>query len=311
MSEIKLADPRQAFAAALLEAAKKDRNIILLTTDSRGSACMSDFARELPAQYVEMGIAEQDSVGVAAGLGLSGKNAFACGPAVFLSLRSGEQVKVDVAYSHSNVKLVGVSAGVSYGSLGSTHHSAQDLAVMTSLPDMLVLVPSDSLQAAAMANYLSTYSGPAYIRMGRGKVPCIYKNEADAFTPGKGNLLREGTDITIVTAGEPVSRVLDAAEMLEKRGISCAVIDMCQIKPIDAELLISRKYAPVVTVEEHSPAGGLGDAVSRVLSPFGVRQLRLSLPDDWAICAESKALTQSYGLDAEGIAGSVMQFLGN
>lgn len=301
-------DCRKAFADELLELARKDQDIMLVATDSRGSAVVGEIAQALPEQFLEMGIAEQDAVGAAAGLALTGKNVFVCGPACFLAMRSAEQVRIDVAYSHTNVKIVGVSAGVSYGSLGSTHHTTQDFAVMRTLPGMLVLCPSDGRQAAAMARYLAGYEGPAYLRMGRGPVPVIYDTVERSFTPGKINVLREGKDIALIATGERVYYVLEAAKELARRGVEAAVLDVSTIKPFDVETVLRYTHnCPAMTIEEHHPFGGLGDATACVLGPLGRRLHRLSLGDEWAVCGSAGEIAAHRGMDVKGIVSSALE----
>ena len=206
---------RMAFTRTLLTLARDDKSIFAVATDSRGSVTLTDFADELPNQFVECGIAEQDAIGISAGLANGGLRPFVCGPACFYSLRSAEQVKVDVAYSHMNVKIIGVSGGVSYGALGSTHHATQDIALMRATPGVEIFIPSDGPQMVALTRYLATSTEPAYVRMGRGAVPGVYENDAP-FTPGKANVLRSGSHAAIIACGEMVYPSLMAAELLVK-----------------------------------------------------------------------------------------------
>ncbi|MBE5775376.1 MAG: transketolase family protein, partial [Clostridiales bacterium] len=214
---------RKAFTETLLEIAKTDEKIWALATDSRGSVTLTDFAKELPGQFVECGIAEQDAVGIAAGLTLEGRTAFVCGPASFYATRSAEQVKVDVAYSHRDVKVIGVSGGVSYGALGGTHHAVQDIAFMRAVPGLQVLIPADAAQSAAMTKAIAYSGEPAYVRMGRGDVEDVYTEDCP-FEIGKANVLKTGSKAVIIACGEMVYPSLKAAELLSEKGVDVSVI---------------------------------------------------------------------------------------
>jgi len=294
---------RKAITDTLLEEGKKNRNLYVVTSDARGSVTLTDFARELPGQFVEVGIAEQNAVGIAAGLALSGKNAFVCGPACFYSARSLEQIKVDVAYTGCSVKVIGVSGGVSYGALGSTHHSLHDIAVMRTFPGMKVYLPSDRFQSEWLTRYLSTSVESAYVRVGRNPVPDIY-SRADTFEAGKARVLKSGGDIAIIATGETVYHALQAAEKLEADGIRPTVIDMFTIKPIDESAVITaaQNNRCILTVEEHSIYGGLGAAVAEITSQHHpTRMMILGIPDENAVHGKSLEIFAYYGLDMEGI----------
>lgn len=195
---------RKSFTEELLERARQDKDIVVVTTDARGSVTLTDFAEELPAQFVECGIAEQNAVGIASGLAHSGKKVFACGPACFYVARSLEQVKVDMAYSENPVKILGVSGGVAYGALGATHHSLHDIAVLRTFPGMNIVLPSDARQTRKLVDILVDYPHPTYVRVGRAGVPDVYENDDFDFAPGKAVKLLEGDDLTIIAAGEMV-----------------------------------------------------------------------------------------------------------
>ena len=301
---------RKAFTETLLEIAKRDKNIWALATDSRGSVTLTEFADQLPEQFVECGIAEQDAVGVAAGLTLEGRTAFVCGPASFYATRSAEQVKVDVAYSHRDVKVVGVSGGVSYGALGGTHHAVQDIAFMRAVPGLQVFIPADAAQAAAMTRAIAYSGEPAYVRMGRGDVEDVYTGECP-FEIGKANTLKEGTDAAIIACGEMLHPSLKAAEILAEKGVNVSVIDMHTIKPLDeAAIIAAAKTGLVVTVEEHSVKGGLGSAVAEVVcQKCPVKMRILGLPDETLYSGTNREVFAHYGLIAEGIADSVLEAL--
>lgn len=301
---------RKAFTETLLEIARTDENIWALATDSRGSVTLTDFAKELPGQFVECGIAEQDAVGIAAGLTLEGKTAFVCGPASFYSTRSAEQVKVDVAYSHRDVKVIGVSGGVSYGALGGTHHAVQDIAFMRAVPNLQVFIPADAAQAAAMTKALAYSGEPAYVRMGRGDVEDVYTGDCP-FEIGKANVLKNGGRAAIIACGEMVHPALKAAEILEAEGVDVTVIDMHTIKPIDeAAIIEAAKTGLIVTVEEHSVKGGLGGAVAEVVcEKCPVKMRILGLPDETLYSGTNKEVFEHYGLTADGIAASIREAL--
>ena len=303
---------RAVMCEVLKEAAGRDRDVVVLCSDSRGSGSMTSFAETFPAQFVEVGIAEQDLVGIAAGLASCGKRAFAVSPASFLSTRSYEQCKVDCAYSGTNVKLVGISGGVSYGALGMTHHSAQDIAAMSAIPGMRVYLPSDRHQTRKLFEALAQDGQTAYIRLGRNPVEDVYEEGNIPFEMDRATVLREGTDVLLVACGEMVKPAKDAAERLGQEGISAGVLDMYCVKPLDARgLLEAAKGKPlVVAVEEHAPFGGLGSRVAQVIAANDpMRVVNLSLPDAPVVTGTSEEVFRYYGLDAEGIAKTVKQTL--
>ena len=303
---------RQAICDTLLNAAKTDKNIVVLCSDSRGSASLTKFADTYPEQFVEMGIAEQDLVSVAAGLASCGKKAFAASPACFLSTRSYEQAKIDCAYSNTNVTLIGISGGVSYGALGMSHHSAQDIAAMSAIPNMRVYLPSDRFQTAKLIEALLQDKKPAYLRVGRNPVEDVYTAENCPFAMDKATILTEGSDVAIIACGEMVRPALDAAELLKVQGISATVVDMYCVKPLDTEAVIKAASGAkaVLTVEEHAPFGGLGSMVAQVVGEHCPRKVKnLSLPDAPVITGTSKEVFDYYGLNAEGIAKSAVELL--
>ena len=303
---------RQAICDTLLNAAKTDKDIVVLCSDSRGSASLTKFADTYPEQFVEMGIAEQDLVSVAAGLASCGKKAFAASPACFLSTRSYEQAKIDCAYSNTNVTLIGMSGGVSYGALGMSHHSAQDIAAMSAIPNMRVYLPSDRFQTAKLIEALLQDKKPAYLRVGRNPVEDVYTAENCPFAMDKATILTEGSDVAIIACGEMVRPALDAAELLKVQGISATVVDMYCVKPLDTEAVIKAASGAkaVLTVEEHAPFGGLGSMVAQVVGEHCPRKVKnLSLPDAPVITGTSKEVFDYYGLNAEGIAKSAVELL--
>ena len=303
---------RQAICDTLLARAAQDKDIVVLCSDSRGSASLSRFADTFPDQFVEVGIAEQDLVSIAAGLARCGKKAFAASPACFLSTRSYEQAKVDCAYSNTNVTLIGISGGVSYGALGMSHHSAQDIAAMSALPNMRVYLPSDRFQTAKLVEALLQDEKPAYLRVGRNAVEDVYTEDACPFAMDKATWLREGEDVAIIACGEMVRPALDAAEALAAEGITATVLDMYCVKPLDKEAVLraAQKAKAVLTVEEHAPYGGLGSMVAQVVAENCPRKVKnLTLPDAPVITGTSKEVFAYYRLDAAGIAAAARELV--
>lgn len=299
---------KQMICNVLMEEAKKNRDIVVLCSDSRGSASATPFANAFPEQFVEVGIAEQDLVGIAAGMARVGKRTFPMSPACFITARSYEQCKVDVAYSHTNVKLIGISGGVSYGALGMSHHSAQDIAAMISIPNMRVYLPSDCYQTKKLMEVLVKDDEPAYIRVGRNAVDPVYDENNTPFEMDKATVLCRGTDAVIVACGEMVLYAKQAAELLKAKGIGATVLDMYCLKPFDRETLteVSKGVKVVVSVEEHSPYGGLGSMVAQTISENNpVKCITMALPDAPVITGTSKEVFEYYGLTAEGIAAKV------
>ena len=303
---------RQAICDVLMEKAKTDKDIVVLCSDSRGSASLTPFADTYPEQFVEVGIAEQDLVSISAGLAKCGKKAFAASPACFLSTRSYEQAKIDVAYSNTNVTLIGISGGISYGALGMSHHSAQDIAAMAAIPNMRVYLPSDRFQTRHLMEALLQDEKPAYVRVGRNPVEDIYTEENCPFAMDQATVLREGTDVAIIACGEMVKPAYDAAKLLEEKGISATVLDMYCVKPLDEAAVIkaAEKAKAVITVEEHAPFGGLGSMVAQVVSRECPRKvINLALPDAPVITGTSREVFDYYGLNAEGIAKKAEEFV--
>lgn len=296
---------RQAICEVLMEKVKTDKDIVVLCSDSRGSASMTPFADANPDNFIEVGIAEQNLVSISAGLAKCGKKPFAASPACFLSTRSYEQAKVDCAYSNTNVTLIGISGGISYGALGMSHHSAQDIAAMSAIPNMRVYLPSDRHQTKCLIEALLQDEKPAYIRVGRNPVEDIYTEDNVPFEMDKATVLCEGTDVAIIACGEMVKPALDAAAILKEQGISATVLDMYCVKPLDKEAIIkaAQNAKAVVTVEEHAPFGGLGSMVSQVVgSECPKKVINMALPDAPVITGTSKEVFDYYGLNAEGIA---------
>ena len=301
---------RQAICEVLMEKAKEDRDIVVLCSDSRGSASFTPFAENYPEQFIEVGIAEQDLVSIAAGLAKCGKKPFAASPACFLSTRSYEQAKVDCAYSDTNVTLIGISGGISYGALGMSHHSAQDIAAMSAIPNMRVYLPSDRHQAAKLTEALLQDQKTAYVRVGRNPVEDIYSEEDCPFEMDRATVINEGTDAAIIACGEMVKLAVEAATLLKEQGIGVTVVDMYCVKPLDRAAIIkaAENAKLVATAEEHAPFGGLGSMVCQVVAANCPKKVvNLSLPDAPVITGTSKEVFDHYGLNAEGIAKTVRE----
>ena len=303
---------RAEMCEVLKEAAARDRDVVVLCSDSRGSGSMTSFADAYPGQFVEVGIAEQNLVSIAAGLASCGKKAFAVSPASFLSTRSYEQCKVDCAYSGVNVKLVGISGGVSYGALGMTHHSAQDIAAMSAIPGMRVYLPSDRRQTRKLFEALLRDDQTAYIRLGRNPVEDVYEEGSVPFEMDRATVLCEGSDVLLVACGEMVRPAKDASDILNAEGISTGALDMYCVKPLDREGLLKAAAGKklIVAVEEHAPFGGLGSMVAQVISANDPKKvICLALPDAPVVTGTSGEVFAYYGLTGEGIARTVREAL--
>lgn len=303
---------RQAICEALMEQAANDREVVVLCSDSRGSASLGDFAKAFPEQFIDVGIAEQCLVSVAAGLAKCGKKAFAASPASFLSTRSFEQIKVDVAYSGANAKLIGISGGISYGALGMTHHSAQDIAAISAIPGMRVYLPSDRHQSALLLKALLRDELPAYIRVGRNPVADVYAPGNVPFALDHSTLVRVGNDAAIIACGEMVLPAKQASELLAQKGIGCRVLDMYCVKPIDRDAVLkaARETKAIITAEEHSSFGGLGAMVSQIVAALGGVAVRnIALPDAPVVTGSSTEVFSHYHMDADGLAQAVEEVL--
>ncbi|MBU9711226.1 transketolase family protein [Evansella tamaricis] len=303
---------RAVISETLLELGRKDKNILVLTSDSRGSAALVPFGKELPDQIVEVGIAEQNIVGIAAGLAHSGKKPFVASPACFLSMRSIEQIKVDVAYSQTNVKLIGISGGVSYGALGMSHHSLQDIAVTRAIPGLHVMMPADRHESKKMIEALINYPYPVYVRIGRNPVEDSYLSEQYDFEIGKATTMKDGKDITLIATGETVRVALDAAKLLEDMGVHARVLNMHTIKPLDEDAIIkaASETGKIITLEEHSIFGGLGAAVAEVVSQHHPVPMKiLGIPDEPAVTGKTAEVFQHYGISAENVSTIAMSIL--
>jgi transketolase len=301
------------FAETLLALAKDNRNVLVVTSDSRGSGKLAPFAAALPDQIIEVGIAEQNLVGVAAGLASTGKIVYAVSPASFLTARSLEQIKNDVCYSDQPVKLIGISGGVSYGALGSTHHSIHDIAALRAIHNCMIIIPADNLETAEAVKASAQMSHPVFIRFGKRPMPHLHR-PGTAFEVGKALLVREGNDVAFIATGETVVHALQTAGDMEKEGISARVISMHTIRPLDTQAVIraAEECRAIVTVEEHSCAGGLGEACVAVLMQAGlyVPFRIVGFPDEDTVTGSQLEILTHYGISVEGLARTAKALLG-
>jgi transketolase len=305
---------QDVFALVLQELAATDKQIVAVTSDSRGSGKLVAFGERFPEQIVEIGIAEQNLVGVAAGLASAGKKAFAVSPACFLTARALEQIKNDVAYSDNPVKLVGISAGVSYGALGTTHHSLHDFAVLRAINNITIVAPADNFETEHAVRQAAQLNKPVYLRFGKKPMPLLNLDETEPFQFGKGRVIKTGADIAIIANGETVYPALLAAQQLEaENGISATVVSMHTIKPLDTDLLdnIANNVKAIITVEEHFIYGGLGEACASYLlqkrynKPFKI----MGIPDEYTVTGSQVEILNHYGISQQGIAAEALSLL--
>jgi transketolase len=296
------ADCRVAFADTLIALAEADRRIVAVVNDSVGSSNLKEFKRRFPERLINVGIAEQNLVGVSAGLASAGKIPFTCGASCFLTGRALEQIKADLAYSRHNVKLCGMSSGMAYGELGPTHHSIEDVAWTRAIANMTVIVPADPIETASAVRAAAATDGPVFLRISRMPVPTVTA-DAPAFAIGRAVTLRPGRDVTIVAAGVMVGRALEAAALLSADGIDAAVMNLSTIRPIDHDAIVeAARRGPIVTVEEHTVHGGLGSAVAEVVVETHPTRMRLlGVPGVFAPTGSAVFLLAHFGLDAPGI----------
>ena len=300
------------FAATLMELAKANLNIVAVTSDSRGSGKLGPFGQALPKQLIEVGIAEQNLVGITAGLAACGKKSFGVSPACFLTARSLEQIKNDVCYSDVPAMLIGISAGVSYGALGSTHHSLHDLAALRTIHNLKLIVPADNFETREAIKAAARSDKPMFIRFGKAAMYNLHQPDAE-FEIGKAITLREGNDVAFITAGETVVHCLLAAGHLAERGLNCCVISMHTVRPLDITTVLKagRECHAVITVEEHSVHGGLGEACASVLMqarvsvPFHI----VGIPDEDTVTGAQADIFRHYGISMEGLSETALKFL--
>jgi len=303
----------EAFADTLLELGHSDRNVMAVTSDSRGSGKLKPFGEALPDQIVEVGIAEQNLVGIAAGLAAVGKSPFAVSPACFLTARSLEQIKNDICYSNVPATVVGISAGVSYGALGSTHHSLHDFAALRAIHNITVIAPADNFETVEAVKWATSHNKPVFLRFGKAKMYDLPR-PAGEFRVGHATTLREGNDLALIGTGETVIHCLLAAAVLEaEAGLHCRVLSMHTVKPLDTEAILSAatQCRGIITAEEHSVHGGLGEAVAGVLAQAGgAPPLKIvGIPDEDTVTGSQASIFQHYGLTAEGISAAARSVL--
>jgi transketolase len=303
----------EVFAGTLLEMARKDSDIIVVTSDSRGSGKLNSFGQMLPKQLVEVGIAEQNLVGIACGLASTGKKVYAVAPASFLSSRALEQIKNDTCYSNYPVKLIGISAGVSYGALGSTHHSLHDIAALRAINNISIIIPADNFETRAAIKFSAGFTTPLYIRFGKRVLEDIHP-PGSQWDFGKAAIMGDGNDVAFIATGETVIPALNAAQRLEEEmNIKCRVISMHTVKPLDEKAIkkASKACRALITVEEHSIYGGLGEACAGYLMqqsihiPFKI----IAIPDEYTVTGKQDEIFNHYGISADGLAAAAKQLL--
>jgi transketolase len=300
------------FAATLEELAKANPNIVAVTSDSRGSGKLGPFGKNMPKQIVEVGIAEQNLVGITAGLAACGKKSFGVSPACFLTARSLEQIKNDVCYSDVAAVLVGISAGVSYGALGTTHHSLHDLAALRAIHNISIVVPADNFETRETIRFAARSKKPVFVRFGKAAMFNLHKPDV-TFEVGKAIPLRDGNDVAFVATGETVIHAVLSAAQLAERGLNCRVISMHTIKPLDTESLLKagRECRALITVEEHSVHGGLGEACAAALLQVGVcKPFRIvGIPDEDTVTGAQADVFRHYGISMEGLSETALEML--
>ncbi|MBP3872953.1 MAG: transketolase family protein [Lachnospiraceae bacterium] len=312
MPEVKKIATRASYGGALVELGKEYENLYVLDADLAGATQTGMFKKEFPDRHIDCGIAEANMMGIAAGMAATGKVVFASTFAMFAAGRAFEQVRNSIGYPHLNVKIGATHASVSVGEDGATHQCNEDIALMRTIPGMVILNPSDDIEAKAAVRAAYEYVGPVYLRFGRAAVPVINDTPDYKFEIGKGVMMREGKDVTIVATGLCVSSALEAAEKLAADGVSAEVINIHTIKPLDEEIILAsaKKTGKVVTVEEHSIIGGLGGAVAEVLSEkLPTKMLRIGVRDTYCESGTAAQLLHKHQLDGDGVYAQVSAFL--
>lgn len=312
MSEVKKAATREGYGKALVELGAQYPNLVVLDADLAGATKTSMFQQAYPDRHIDCGIAESNMVGIAAGLATMGKIPFASSFAMFAAGRAFEQVRNSVGYPRLNVKIGASHAGITVGEDGASHQCNEDIALMRTIPDMVVVCPSDALEAAEATKAAAEYDGPVYLRFGRSPVPIINDRPDYKFQLGKGVVLKEGKDLTIVATGICVESALAVAEKLAADGVNAKVINIHTIKPLDEDLIVAaaKETGKIVTVEEHSVIGGLGSAVCDVLSEKAPTQvLKIGINDVFGESGSAQILVEKYGLDGKGVYAKIKEFL--
>jgi transketolase len=308
---VELRDCRDAFAAVLERLTESDPNIVAVCNDSVGSSKLGGFKARFPERLVNVGIAEQNMVGVGAGLANGGLVPFVCGASCFLTGRSLEQIKADIAYSNANVKLIGISSGMAYGELGPTHHSIEDFAWTRVLPNLPVIAPCDSIETAAAVEWAARHDGPVFLRLSRVGVPDLLP-EGHVFQPGLANLLRDGDAVTLIANGTLTQRMMKAAELLAADGIEARVLNMATVRPIDIEAVVAAatETGAILTAEEHSTFGGLGSAIAEVVvAEAPVPMKILGVPGIFAPTGSAEFLLDEFGMAPAAIARSAISLV--
>ncbi len=295
---------RDYYGKTVAELGKTNKDIVVLDADLSGSTRTSTFAKAFPERFFNMGVAEQDMIGTAAGLAAGGKIPFASTFAIFASGRAWEQVRQAVGYPHQNVKIIATHGGITVGPDGPSHQAGEDIALMRAIPGMTVIMPADAHETAAAVRWAAAYVGPVYIRLTRDKFPVVF-NDSKTFTPGKGDQLKKGADVTFIACGLMTSIALEAAALLEKEGISAGVVNMASIKPIDRDLVLqaAAESGALVAAEEHSIIGGLGSAVAELVAENNpVPVIRVGIQDDYISSGAPEELLEACGFTATGLA---------
>ncbi|MDY2698342.1 MAG: transketolase family protein [Lachnospiraceae bacterium] len=312
MAEKKMVATREGYGEALLELGAENPNVVVLDADLAAATKTAVFKKAYPERFFDCGIAEANMIGIAAGLAASGKVPFASSFAMFAAGRAYEQVRNSVGYPHLNVKIGATHAGITVGEDGASHQCNEDIALMRTIPGMVVMCPADTIEAREATKAAAAYDGPVYLRFGRAVCPVINDKPDYHFEIGKGTILREGTDLTIVATGICVGSSLEAAEKLAEEGISAEVINICTIKPLDEELIIqsAKKTGKVITAEEHSVIGGLGSAVCDALcKSYPVPVLKIGVQDVFGESGSAAALLEKFKLDGKGIYEQIKDYL--
>ncbi|MBS7341413.1 MAG: transketolase family protein [Suilimivivens sp.] len=309
---VKKVATRESYGNALVELGAENPNVVVLDADLAAATKTGVFKKAYPDRHIDCGIAECNMVGIAAGLATAGKIPFVSSFAMFAAGRAFEQVRNSVGYPHLNVKIGATHAGITVGEDGASHQCNEDIALMRTIPGMVVMCPADDIEAKAAVKAAAEYVGPVYMRFGRAACPVINDKPDYKFEIGKGTVVREGTDLTIVATGICVGNALEAAEMLAAEGISAEVINICTIKPLDEEIIINsaKKTGKVVTAEEHSVIGGLGSAVCDALcKSYPVPVMKIGMQDVFGESGSAAALVEKYKLDGKGIYEQIKDFL--
>lgn len=313
MADVKKIATRESYGNSLVEIGKENPNLVVLDADLAAATKTGIFKKAFPDRHIDCGIAECNMAGVAAGLSLSGKIPFMSSFAMFAAGRAFEQIRNSIGYPHLNVKIGATHAGITVGEDGASHQCNEDIALMRTIPGMVVMCPADDVEAKACVRAAVEYVGPVYIRFGRAAVPVINDRPDYKFEIGKGTVVREGSDVTIVATGICVDSALGAAAKLEECGISAEVINICTIKPLDEEIIVNsaRKTGKVVTCEEHSVIGGLGSAVCDALcKSYPAPVFKIGMQDVFGESGSAAELIKKYKLDADGVFEQVREFMG-